>query len=148
MKKVKQPKKMKAPIYGASASGKLILTFDSEGEIYMEQSIIYIKLKNRKWRNKIAEVIKTESGKILRMTRSRSKHTFNNSNSYGFNNYICQKTSCENIHLSDEYGHYLVPVERIRSSGRYLQFKESGLETQIFLPISIIEHYRISDITP
>ena len=81
-----------------------------------------------------------DAEKTLYIKRKREKHVMWKMNAYGFNEYVlkvCKRI--DKIHLEDEKGTYVFPVEYVFTHGTYKHFQNQGFERQIFLHLNYIE---------
>lgn len=121
------------------------LSVSAEGEIFLENHSIYIKLSVDRFRRKIADLAKYNGSLVLLMRRDRDKHMQRDTRSYGFNEFTLRfAKKATHVYLIDDRGNYLIPIEEIKEQGRYLHFKQAGLERQLFFPIYSIERHRIA----
>lgn len=105
---------------------------------------ISIQLISEK-RQRLAGTVDSKE-KTFFIKRKRSKHLHYKTNSYGFNDSILRgEPKIEKVVLRDEYGIYIIPVAAILEQGKYLYFKQSGFEKQIFLKLDIIESFKQFD---
>jgi len=83
---------------------------------------------------------------IYTITRMKRTHLFRKFNAYGFNSWMLHNVEIDTIVLREFDGVnmlrvYHIPVDVVKEKGKYLSFKDRGFETQVFLPLSIIEDY-------
>lgn len=122
---------------------------DSEGNVLVTQNftdvgVIKVSLKlAREKRERLLGTINILA-KELTVTRIRGKHLHVKSNSYGFNHYVLSKTrKFTHVRLIDDKGVYRIPVEEILAEGKFLFFKQAGIEKQIFYPLQLMEKYKV-----
>jgi hypothetical protein len=106
--------------------------------------IIKIYLKLLEHGNKFIGTV-TKSTRTIEMKRIESKHLFYKFNAYGFNDYILRtRTTFDWIRLKDDKGnHWKIPVNFILENGKHLNFKQQGFELQIFVPLNMLEQFRV-----
>lgn len=128
---------------------------DSEGNIYsfwynpvQRLYMIYLKLQfENKWRH-IADI--DEGRGIMKMSRNRAKHYFYSHKGYGFNWHLVNWNKLfpiKSIFLIEQDGGdtdaYLIPIEKIKETGRKLKHVRAGQELQWFVPFVEIIKYRL-----
>lgn len=117
--------------------GNAIITSHLEGQINIE-----LKLMSERRSRKVGYV--DTQKKIFVISRERDKHMHCKSNSYGFNHRIISAAKTfDTVRLIDSFGIYDIPKNIILSHGKFLFFKQQGFEKQIFLPLQIIEKFKI-----
>lgn len=106
-----------------------------------------VKLKLCK-ENTLRQLGKVElKTKTLELKRSKEKHLFRKNDSYGFNeHFIRTAKTFDKIQLDDDDGTYVFPKNIILEKGSYLHFKSIGFERQLFLPLSEIKKFQISNL--
>ena len=106
-----------------------------------------VKLKLSK-ENTLRQLGKVElKTKTLELKRSKEKHLFRKNDSYGFNeHFIRTAKTFDKIQLYDDDGTYVFPKNIILEKGSYLHFKSIGFERQLFLPLSEIKKFQISNL--
>ena len=106
-----------------------------------------VKLKLSK-ENTLRQLGKVElKTKTLELKRSKEKHLFRKNDSYGFNeHFIRTAKTFDKIQLDDDDGTYVFPKNIILEKGSYLHFKSIGFERQLFLPLSEIKKFQISNL--
>lgn len=103
---------------------------------------IEIKLRAEKWKRKVGTI--NLDTKTIVIHRERGKHLYLKTMSYGFNYRIIHDgRTFDKVLLKDEHGEYDIPKHVILNHGSILFHKEEGFEKQIFLPLTIIEKYKI-----
>ena len=80
------------------------------------------------------------------MRRKMAVHLFRKANAYGFNEYILKNSKTfDTIRLRDDAGNdWKIPKQFIIDNGRYLNFKEQGYELQLFVPLEMLEPFRVT----
>lgn len=85
--------------------------------------------------------------RVLEITRNREKHLMKKGKAYGFNEYVMRTAKTfDKIELQDDYGTYVFPRQLILDSGYYLYFKEEGFEKQLFLPLFLIQSFKVENV--
>lgn len=116
-------------------------------EVDEKDGFLYITLHlngSRKGRN-IGRVRLAD--RILEITRNREKHLLKKARAYGFNEYVMRTAKTfDTIELQDDYGTYVFPRQLILDRGSYLYFKEEGFEKQLFLPLFLIQSFKVQDV--
>lgn len=85
--------------------------------------------------------------RVLEITRNREKHLLKKARAYGFNEYVIRTAKTfDKIELQDDYGTYVFPRQLILDNGSYLYFKEEGFEKQLFLPLFLIQSFKVEDV--
>lgn len=140
-------RKAKPRFAPSGRSSRVTIHVTTEGEIFLDQKTIYIKLASVPYSQKIAEVIKYNGASSLLMKRKREKHLLSRTSSYGFNDFVIQTAASKYVLLVDNYGTYHIPIEIIKRHGRYMHFKNAGLERQVFIALHVIEAYRQKEIS-
>lgn len=116
---------------------------DSDGNEFriIDKKKIVLKLKTeRKARN--VGIINSLSQLVVK--RKRKLHLHYMSNSYGFNYFIIANAQkFQKVLLCDELGRYLIPNSVILEEGKFLYFKQTGFEKQLFLPLDIINKFKL-----
>jgi len=103
---------------------------------------LYLKLAGKTWRRDIGYI--DRKSKTLHVIRDRNRHLHWRSNSYGFNHTVLlEGTLFDKVVLQDQEARYRIPKQAILDSGRFLYFATQGFERQIFLPLSILEGYKV-----
>lgn len=109
---------------------------------FVKDKVVYLHLSSETSTRKLG--ILHENRFIL--YRVRKKHRFNKTDSYGFSYEVISglkdKAQITSVDLYDDFGMYRIPIEVI-GNGEFLFFQEVGYEKQLFVPIPIIETYRI-----
>lgn len=109
--------------------------------IRVKKGVVKITLKKE---TRIIGTIDDEN-KVLNVKRKRFKHILRVNNSYGFNYYILSNAKrFDKIKLNDEYGVYVIPIEKILAHGTYLHFQKQNFEKQIFLHINYLNSYKVN----
>lgn len=75
------------------------------------------------------------------MERKRGKHVLLKTDSYGINGVALDQPEVKSICITDEKGTFLLTKETVYENGKYLFFKQTGYEKQIFVPLTIIEKF-------
>lgn len=84
---------------------------------------------------------------VLEVVRNRDKHLMKKGKAYGFNEYVMRTAKTfDTIELQDDYGTYVFPRRLILDRGSYLHFKEEGFEKQLFLPLFIIQSFKVKNV--
>ena len=116
-------------------------------EVDEKDGFLYITLHlngSRKGRN-IGRVRLAD--RTLEITRNREKHLMKKGKAYGFNEYVMRTAKTfDKIELQDDYGTYVFPRQLILDRGSYLYFKEEGFEKQLFLPLFLIQSFKVQDV--
>lgn len=116
-------------------------------EVDEKDGFLYITLHlngSRKGRN-IGRVRLAD--RTLEITRNRDKHLMKKGKAYGFNEYVMRTAKTfDAIELQDDYGTYVFPRQLILDRGSYLYFKEEGFEKQLFLPLFLIQSFKVQDV--
>lgn len=116
-------------------------------EVDEKDGFLYITLHlngSRKGRN-IGRVRLAD--RTLEITRNREKHLMKKGKAYGFNEYVMRTAKTfDTIELHDDYGTYVFPRQLILDRGSYLHFKEEGFEKQLFLPLFLIQSFKVEDV--
>jgi hypothetical protein len=88
----------------------------------------------------------TKSTRTIEMRRKMAIHLFRKGNAYGFNEYILRESKTFDwIRLRDDAGNdWKIPKKFILENGQYLNFKEQGYELQLFVPLEMLEPYRVT----
>ena len=88
----------------------------------------------------------TKSTRTIEIRRKMSVHLFRMANAYGFNEYILKNSKTFDwIRLRDDAGNdWKIPKQFIIDNGKYLNFKEQGFELQLFVPLEMLEPYRVT----
>jgi hypothetical protein len=124
-----------------SREGHRIETEEKEGFLY-----ITLHLKgSRKGRN-IGRVRLAD--RTLEIVRNREKHLMKKGRAYGFNEYVIRHAKTfDTIELQDDYGTYVFPRLMVLDKGSYLHFKDEGFEKQLFLPLFLIQSFKLQSET-
>lgn len=88
----------------------------------------------------------TKSTRTIEMRRKMAIHLFRKGNAYGFNEYILRESKTFDwVRLRDDAGNdWKIPKKFILENGQYLNFKEQGYELQLFVPLEMLEPYRVT----
>lgn len=88
----------------------------------------------------------TKSTRTIEMRRKMAIHLFRKGNAYGFNQYILNESkSFDWIRLRDDAGNdWKIPKKFILENGRHLNFEEQGYELQLFVPLEMLEPFRVT----
>lgn len=115
---------------------------DDNGNIIInDNDNLYLKLATETRKRRVGTI----SNNNLIVKRKRDKHLHIKANAYGFNHYlIANATRFQSVILSDEQGTYRITNEDILKLGRFLYFKQSGLERQLFVPLEELEKRKIN----
>lgn len=85
--------------------------------------------------------------RTLEIMRNREKHLLKKARAYGFNEYVMRTAKTfDTIELQDDYGTYVFPRQLILDRGSYLHFKEEGFEKQLFLPLFLIQSFKVENV--
>jgi hypothetical protein len=89
------------------------------------------------------------SNSTLYVKRNSSKHLHLKTKSYGFNWTVINESAMfqvEKIYLVEDEGaaNFLFPVSILKEFGTFLMFQQQGFELQKFLPVSLIEPFKIT----
>lgn len=137
------------------AFNEVLKESDSEGNIYSfmynpvhRLYMISLKLQfENRWRH-IADVDQDRG--IMKMKRNKARHYFDSHKGYGFNYHLVNWNRLfpiKNIFLieqdGDEVDGYLIPIEKIKETGRKLKHVRAGQELQWFVPFVEIFKYRL-----
>lgn len=116
---------------------------DKDGNVYVvENNTYYVELTNNGLKKRIGRI--DDETATLFVRRKKAIHLHKKSNSYGFSDYVIENsTRIKWVYLSDEDGHYKIPISVIRKEGIYLHFKRIGFELQKFLSLDIIRKYKV-----
>jgi hypothetical protein len=102
---------------------------------------LYIKSENR--HRNIAAFNPEE--RVIYITR-KEKHKHIKSNSYGFNEALLnQSVTSTHIIFRCPEGIFKIPIKFIQDNGNYLHFAKQGFELQLFIPLEIMEEFRMND---
>jgi hypothetical protein len=106
---------------------------------------ITLHLKGKKGGRNIGRVRIADG--VLEVVRNRDKHLMKKGKAYGFNEYVMRTAKTfDTIELQDDYGTYVFPRRLILDRGSYLHFKEEGFEKQLFLPLFIIQSFKVKNV--
>jgi hypothetical protein len=106
---------------------------------------ITLHLKGNKGGRNIGRVRLADG--VLEVVRNRDKHLMKKGKAYGFNEYVMRAAKTfDTIELQDDYGTYVFPRRLILDRGSYLHFKEEGFEKQLFLPLFIIQSFKVKNV--
>lgn len=84
--------------------------------------------------------------RALTITRSRSKHLHQKTQSYGFSYMLLSEgKTFDVVILKDETNAYKIPRTQILKQGEFLFFKQQGFEKQIFVPLTILETFSVQE---
>lgn len=96
-----------------------------------------------KQRGKLFSLGKLVNG-VFYVKRLRSKHLFRRLKSYGFCEVLIRWMSDDVVvQITDETGVYKVPILAIKTGDKDI-IKPEGYEEQVFLPIEVMEHYKVN----
>ena len=105
---------------------------------------IRLFVKAKKEERKLGLVDKSK--RTLYIERDRSKHLLTCNNSYGFNYPLLNEAQTfDTVYIRDNISAYKVPRAVLLEKGEFLFFKTQGLEKQIFILLSELDNYRISE---
>jgi hypothetical protein len=105
---------------------------------------IRLFIRAKKEERKLGLVDKNK--RILIITRQRNKHLLTCNNSYGFNYLLLNEAQTfDTVLIRDDIAAFKVPREVILKDGEFLFFKNKGFEKQIFIQLSKLERYCISE---
>jgi hypothetical protein len=112
---------------------------------YTNKVDVFLKLKKESKRRKAGTINKKTETILIK--RIRNRHTFNQTLSFGFNDYILKNTELfKKIWLKDDWGdEWLIPVEFILENGHYRCFQDAGFEKQIFVRIFDFQQFKFKE---
>jgi len=120
------------------------ISLDENGnELKFSNETYSLTLANQMRIRKIAEVKEKDSIFYLVCRRKYSEHYFVSADSWGFN--YCMIVDFEDKHpkgkviVISEVGRFMTDISTILDEGKFLHFKESGFERQIFLHNSLFK---------
>lgn len=121
-----------------------MITDNAGNMLYRQGNAIKLKLSSEPHPRKIGRI--EEDKKILIIQRDSTKHLFDKINGYGFNyQLLCTATKFNKVLLEiiDKKERYLIPIDTILLDGQFLNFKQQGFEIQIFIPLTIINDFKL-----
>lgn len=116
---------------------------DKEGnKWFVRQNVVILKLANESYERKLGLIFE---GRFI-VYKTREKHLFRNTNSYGFNYEVIEELTkqpyyIDYVDLYDDFGMYRVPIQVIKE-GDVMFFKEQGFEIQRFVTLEVLELYK------
>jgi hypothetical protein len=103
---------------------------------------LYVKAKKEE--RKLGLVDKEK--RTLYISRDRSKHLLTSNNSYGFNYLLLNEAKTFDIVLiRDSVSAFRVPRSVLLNKGEFLFFKTQGFEKQIFVPLSVLDSFSVTE---
>jgi hypothetical protein len=116
---------------------------DRQGnQINREGDKVYLTLIESKRKITLGEIIESEDAILI--FKDPSKHLIRKFKGYGFNFMLLSKASTfNNVLLRLSTGEeYLIPREDILKKGNTFSFRSSGCETQVVMPLDLLEPYK------
>lgn len=144
-KKTAEPKKKATKARQVSVFRTFYIDMDNYIRIQSNDKLIKLNLMLYNSEPRFIGTI-TKSTRTIEMRRKMSVHLFRKANAYGFNEYILKNSKTfDTIRLRDDAGNdWKIPKQFILDNGRYLNFKEQGYELQLFVPLEMLEPYRVT----
>lgn len=138
--KKSKEKKAKSPF-----NTKVLLKVSRIGDIYRDSKKIYLKIHVAKYPRLLAEIIEFNGAMALHVRDRKPDDRY-----YKFNLWLLENTKAENIMFEKEGEFFLIPVQRIRSSGLHVKVVNTGIhpiDQQLKFPYQMMNLYRLKDVT-